>query len=99
MVLDITKPRDYIDIAVSLTKDLEQSAVERDNIGGAPEEEINKLRESGLLALVIPKQYGGIGATWSDALKIVQELSKSNGSIKQNNKMLSRTLHQKDIYS
>ncbi|BDA74610.1 Acyl-CoA dehydrogenase type 2 domain protein [Rivularia sp. IAM M-261] len=83
MVLDITKPRDYIDIAVSLTKELEQSAVERDNKGGAPSEEINKLRESGLLPLVIPKQYGGIGATWSDALKIVQELSKSDGSIGQ----------------
>lgn len=83
MVLDITKPRDYIDIAVSLTKELGQSAVERDNIGGAPSEEIDKLRESGLLPLVIPKQYGGIGATWSDALKIVQELSKSDGSIGQ----------------
>lgn len=83
MVLDITKPRDYIDIAVSLTKELDQSAVERDNKGGAPSEEINKLRESGLLPLVIPKQYGGIGATWSDALKIVQELSKSDGSIGQ----------------
>ncbi|OKH30708.1 monooxygenase [Calothrix sp. HK-06] len=83
MVLDITKPRDYIDIAISLTKELEQSAVERDSKGGAPSEEINKLRESGLLPLVIPKQYGGIGATWSDALKIVQELSKSDGSIGQ----------------
>ena len=55
MVLDITKPRDYIDIAVYLTKELEQSAVERDNKGGAPSEEINKLCESGLLTLVIPK--------------------------------------------
>jgi alkylation response protein AidB-like acyl-CoA dehydrogenase len=83
MVLDITKTRDYVDIAVSLTKELTKSALERDSVGGVPEEEINKLRESGLLTLIIPKEYGGVGATWIDALKIVQELSKSDGSIGQ----------------
>ncbi|MEH1852618.1 MAG: acyl-CoA dehydrogenase family protein [Nostoc sp.] len=70
MVLDITKPKDYIDLATSLSKELAQSAVERDAKAGVPEEEINKLRESGLLPLIVPKQYGGIGATWIDALKV-----------------------------
>ncbi|MBC1242159.1 MULTISPECIES: acyl-CoA dehydrogenase family protein [Nostoc] len=85
MVLDITKPKDYdyIDIAASLSKELAQSAVERDIKGGVPEEEINRLRETGLLPLVVPKQYGGIGATWIDALKIVRKLSKADGSIGQ----------------
>ncbi|MGF2033976.1 MAG: acyl-CoA dehydrogenase family protein [Nostoc sp. CmiVER01] len=83
MVLDITKPKDYIDLAASLSKELAQSAVERDAQAGVPEEEINKLRESGLLPLIVPKQYGGIGATWIDAFKIVRKLSKADGSIGQ----------------
>jgi alkylation response protein AidB-like acyl-CoA dehydrogenase len=84
MVLDIAKPKDYyIDIAAFLSKELAESAVERDAKAGPPEEEINRLRSAGLLPLVIPKKYGGIGATWIDALKIVQELSKSDGSIGQ----------------
>ncbi|PHJ66465.1 monooxygenase [Nostoc linckia z18] len=85
MVLDITKPKDYdyIDVAASLSKELAQSAVERDIKGRVPEEEINRLRETGLLPLVVPKQYGGIGATWIDALKIVRKLSKADGSIGQ----------------
>jgi alkylation response protein AidB-like acyl-CoA dehydrogenase len=82
MVLDI-KPKDYIDLAASLSKELAQSAVARDAEAGVPEEEINKLRESGLLPLIVPKQYGGIGATWIDALKIVRKLSKADGSIGQ----------------
>ncbi|WP_341529279.1 acyl-CoA dehydrogenase family protein [Nostoc sp. UHCC 0302] len=83
MVLDITKPKDYIDLAASLSKELAQSAVARDAEAGVPEEEIKKLRESGLLPLIVPKQYGGIGATWIDALKIVRKLSKADGSIGQ----------------
>lgn len=80
-VSDSKKPKDYIDIAISLSSYLTQSAVERDVKAGCPEEEVKQLRLSGLLPLVIPEQYGGIGATWVDAFKIVQELSKSDGSI------------------
>jgi alkylation response protein AidB-like acyl-CoA dehydrogenase len=83
MVLDVTRPKDYIDVAVSLSQELAQTAVARDVAAGVPEEEITRLRESGLLSLVVPKQYGGIGATWVDALKVVQELSKADGSIGQ----------------
>ncbi|OKH50326.1 monooxygenase [Calothrix sp. HK-06] len=80
-VSDIGNPKDYMDIAISLSKELAKTAVERDAKAGCPEEEIKQLRYSGLLPLVIPTQYGGIGAAWVDAFKIVQELSKSDGSI------------------
>ena len=43
--------------------------------------EVQRLRESGLLPLVVPKEYGGIGGTWVEALKVVQELSQADGSI------------------
>jgi len=74
---------DWIAIASSLSAELTTTAVERDNKAGLPDVEIQLLRESGLLPLVVPKEYGGTGATWVEALKIVQELSKADGSIGQ----------------
>ncbi|MBD2535874.1 acyl-CoA dehydrogenase family protein [Nostoc flagelliforme FACHB-838] len=71
----------WINVATSLSTELAATAVERDNKAGLPDIEIQRLRETGLLPLVVPKEYGGIGATWAEALKIVQELSKADGSI------------------
>lgn len=82
-LLDIEEPLDSIKIAASLSKELAETAVERDAKAGIPDDEVRRLRESGLLPLVVPKEYGGIGATWAEALKIVQELSKADGSIGQ----------------
>ncbi|MDZ8055445.1 MAG: acyl-CoA dehydrogenase family protein [Aulosira sp. ZfuVER01] len=73
----------WINVATSLSTELAATAVERDNKAGLPDVEIQRLRETGLLSLVVPKEYGGIGATWAEALKIVQELSKADGSIGQ----------------
>ena len=57
------------------------SAVERDERGGTPKTERDALRQSGLLALSIPTQYGGLGARWSDTLGIVREFAKVDSSI------------------
>ncbi|MBW4612724.1 MAG: acyl-CoA dehydrogenase family protein [Desmonostoc vinosum HA7617-LM4] len=75
--------QDWIKIATSLSTELAATAVERDIKAGLPDLEIQRLRETGLLPLVVPKEYGGTGATWTEALKIVQELSKVDGSIGQ----------------
>jgi alkylation response protein AidB-like acyl-CoA dehydrogenase len=83
MLLDVRKPPKYLNVAVSLSQELAQSAVKHDATDGISEYEIERLRESGLLPLVVPKEYGGAGATWIDALKIVYELSKADGSIGQ----------------
>jgi alkylation response protein AidB-like acyl-CoA dehydrogenase len=83
MLLDVRKPRNYLDVAVSLSKKLSQSAEEHHANARTPEDEIEQLRESGLLPLVVPKEYGGIGATWVEALKIVQEISKADSLIGQ----------------
>ena len=79
----VKESKNWIEIASSLSKELAANAVERDSKAGVPEEEIQYLRSSGLLALVVPKEYGGIGATWVEGLKIVQELSIADGSIGQ----------------
>ncbi|CRM88611.1 Putative acyl-CoA dehydrogenase YdbM [Pseudomonas sp. 22 E 5] len=57
------------------------TAVERDERGGTPKAERDALRHSGLLALSIPTQYGGLGASWSETLGIVREFAKVDSSI------------------
>lgn len=81
--IERTEAKDYQKITADLSRELAARAVERDLRAKVPDEEIQRLRETGLLPLVIPKQYGGAGASWAEALKIVQELSKANGSIGQ----------------
>jgi alkylation response protein AidB-like acyl-CoA dehydrogenase len=83
MLLDVRKPPNYRDVAVALSQELKREAFQRDTNAGISENEIERLRNSELLPLVVPKQYGGIGATWGEALKIVYELSQADGSIGQ----------------
>jgi len=64
MLLDVIKPPNYWDVAIALSQELKREAVKRDSNAGTSDDDINRLRNSGLLPLVVPKQYGGIGATW-----------------------------------
>ena len=67
--------------ARQLAAEFALTAVERDERGGTPKTERDALRQSGLLALSIPAQYGGLGARWSDTLAIVREFAKVDSSI------------------
>ena len=67
--------------ARQLAAEFALTAVERDERGGTPKNERDALRQSGLLALSIPAQYGGLGARWSDTLGIVREFAKVDSSI------------------
>ncbi len=82
-LLEVKQTQDWIAIASTLSQELAQTAVERDAKAGEPNLEVQRLRESGLLPLVVPKEHGGIGATWAEAFKIIQKLSSSDGSIGQ----------------
>lgn len=64
-----------------LAAEFAHTAVERDERGGTPKAERDALRHSGLLALSIPTQYGGLGARWSETLGIVREFAKVDSSI------------------
>lgn len=84
MVLSISQEtKDYIALAASLAKEFAKTAVERDDKGGSPTAELNRLRSSGLLKLLIPEEYGGFGQTWVTALKVVREIAKADGSLGQ----------------
>ena len=58
-----------------------RDAIERDQTGGKPEEQIRLLKESGLLTILIPREFGGAGEPYSTALKIVREFAKVDGSL------------------
>ncbi|BAZ02520.1 acyl-CoA dehydrogenase type 2 domain protein [Tolypothrix tenuis PCC 7101] len=75
--------QDWISIASSIAAELTATAVERDQKAGLPDVEIQLLQESGLLPLVVPQEYGGTGATWAEAFKVIQQLSTADGSIGQ----------------
>lgn len=81
MQVAIKESTDYQAIAAALAREFAQTAVERDANGGTPKYERDKLRESGLLKLIVPKEYGGLGEAWSYTLKIVRDFAKVDSSI------------------
>lgn len=75
--------RNFKAIARNVANTLAATAIARDAQAGIPEEEVRQLRDSGLLPLIVPQRYGGIGATWIEALPVIQELAKADGSTGQ----------------
>ena len=74
-------PAEALTTAQKLVPLIAETAVERDRAGGTPERERDLLRESGLLTLSIPERYGGLGASFSEALSIVRLFATVDGSL------------------
>lgn len=64
-----------------LATEFAETAVERDEAGGTPKAQRDAIRQSGLLALSIPTQFGGLGASWSETLEVVREFARVDSSI------------------
>ena len=75
--------KDYRAIANEVSAQLAAHGVEQDAKAGSPVEEVSALKQSGLLLLPIPREYGGVGATWPQIYNVVQILSKAQGSMGQ----------------
>src|SRR5690606_539552 len=54
-----------------------------DQAGKCPHEEVTRLREAGLLELLIPARHGGSGADWSTAHTVLREIAAADGSAGQ----------------
>jgi len=80
-LLETGKSGDYIALATALAQEFAKTAAERDAKGGTAKYERDRLRQSGLLNLIVPKEYGGVGETWIAALRIVREFAKVDSSI------------------
>lgn len=68
-------------IAHRLALEFAATAVERDERGGTPKAERDMIRASGLLALSIPVEFGGLGCSWRETLDVVRILSRADSSI------------------
>ncbi|MBC3812720.1 acyl-CoA dehydrogenase family protein [Undibacterium aquatile] len=80
--IDFSSPEnEMIAIAANLADRLAQSAVERDQTGGHAATERAWIRESGLLTLSIPEEFGGQGASWATILQIVRLLAKADSAL------------------
>lgn len=75
--------KDHRAIALDIANSLGQTVQKRDAIAGVPDREVQHLRESGLLPLVVPQTYGGIGASWLEAMDIIKILAKTDSSAAQ----------------
>lgn len=76
---DKTNP--YLAKAAELREIFAKDAIERDQSGGRPHEQIRLLKESGLVNLLIPREFGGAGERYSTAMRIVREFAKVDGSV------------------
>jgi len=75
------EPRTPLEIARALAKEFALTAIERDHLGGTPKEQRDAIRASGLLAMAIPAQYGGLGADWQQTLQAIREFAKADSSL------------------
>jgi alkylation response protein AidB-like acyl-CoA dehydrogenase len=73
--------RDALAVAQQVAERLATTAVERDRRGGTAKEERDLLRQSGLLGLSIPRQYGGWGASWAEVMAAVRTIARVDGSL------------------
>ena len=73
--------RDALAVAQKVADELATTAVERDRRGGTAKHERDLLRQSGLLGLAIPQQYGGWGASWAEVMAAVRTIARVDGSL------------------
>lgn len=70
-----------LDIAKQLAQIFADTAAERDKQGGNPKRERDLIRQSGLLGLSIPVEFGGQGADWVTIFKTIQTLAQVDSSL------------------
>ncbi|MEV5439423.1 acyl-CoA dehydrogenase family protein [Streptomyces sp. NPDC052682] len=73
----------WLRVAHEVADDLATDAVAREQAGKAPIDEVSRLREAGLLTLLVPAASGGGGADWSTAYAVVREIGAADGAIGQ----------------
>ena len=76
-----TLNRSPLDVAQQLAEQFAQTAAERDKTGGNPKYERDLIRQSGLLGLSIPAQYGGQGADWKTIFQTIRTIAQVDSSL------------------
>lgn len=66
---------DWVETARRIAEGFRPGVAEAERAGTPPIEEIARIKESGLVNILIPAEYGGLGGTPLDAARIISELS------------------------
>ena len=72
---------DPLEIAQQLADEFAKTAAARDKQGGNPKHERDLIRQSGLLSLSIPREYGGQDAGWHQIFKTIQTIARVDSSL------------------
>jgi alkylation response protein AidB-like acyl-CoA dehydrogenase len=73
--------KNSLEIVATLAAEFATTAIERDKAGGTPKHERDRIRESGLLKIAIPRAYGGWELPWHEVLRTSREFAKVDSSI------------------
>jgi len=73
----------WLRVARESADDLATDAVAREQAGKPPLDEVSRLREAGLLTLLVPAVSGGGGADWTTAYAVIREIAAADGAIGQ----------------
>ena len=68
-------------IAQELAAQFAKTAVARDKKGGNAKYERDLIRDSGLLKLLIPSEFGGLGGNWHDVFQVVRIFARVDSSL------------------
>jgi alkylation response protein AidB-like acyl-CoA dehydrogenase len=72
---------DPLVVATELAQRLAATANERDQAGGHAAQEREWIRESGLLTLSIPEEFGGQGADWPTVYQVIRILARADSAL------------------
>ncbi|MBD2534406.1 acyl-CoA dehydrogenase family protein [Nostoc flagelliforme FACHB-838] len=79
----ITSDQEALEIAQQLTVEFAQEAAERNRDRRLPYTELEKLANSGLQGITVPKKYGGAGVSNVTLAEVIKLLSEADSSIGQ----------------
>lgn len=72
---------DVVVAVKALLPDLRAAQAESDRLGRPPEHIVEKLRAAGAYDLMIPKQYGGLGADMKTWMDVVTEIGRGDAGV------------------
>jgi alkylation response protein AidB-like acyl-CoA dehydrogenase len=76
-------PQQWLERASEVAAILATDAVRRDRDGKTPYAEVQLLKDSGLVTLLGPAEFGGGGQNWTTAYRVIREIATGDGSIGQ----------------
>ncbi len=79
----ITSEQEAVEIATQLAARWAKDAVQRDQNRELPWKEIEEYSDSGLWAITVPKEFGGLGASAWTLAQVIAAVSAADGSIGQ----------------